>query len=99
MIDGCAAAIVFSVYIKGKSYVGYRSSKKAGRRSQADYAHAGKGAVSNIYIAEDADFFVIRAVIEAATAADIPIISVDSKKELGRMCGIEIGTATAGTLI
>ncbi len=58
-----------------------------------------KGAVSNIYIAEDADFFVIRAVIEAATAADIPIISVDSKKELGRMCGIEIGTATAGTLI
>ncbi len=58
-----------------------------------------KGMVSNIYVAEDADFFVTRTVIEAATAADIPIIPVESKKELGRMCGIEIGTATAGTLI
>lgn len=39
-----------------------------------------KGMVSNIYVAEDADFFVTRIVIEAATAADIPIIPVESKK-------------------
>lgn len=58
-----------------------------------------RGMVKNIYIAQDADFFVTRAIIEAALAANIPIISVESKKDLGRMCGIEIGTATAGTLI
>ena len=58
-----------------------------------------RGMVKNIYIAQDADFFVTRAIIEAALAANIPIISVESKKDLGRMCGIEIGTATAGTSI
>lgn len=57
-----------------------------------------QGRVSELLIAEDADFFVTRAILEAGLAANIPVRAVDSKKDLGRMCGIEIGAATAGIL-
>lgn len=54
--------------------------------------------VSEIFIADDADFYVTRPVVEAGVAAGIPITTVDSKKELGHICGIDIGAATACVL-
>ena len=55
--------------------------------------------ISEVYIARDADFYVTGPVIKAAEAKGVPVKYVDSKKKLGRMCGIEVGAATAGRMI
>jgi len=48
-----------------------------------------------IYIARDAEQHVVRRVIELATEKNIDIIYVGSMKELGRVCNIDVGAATA----
>ncbi len=57
-----------------------------------------KNCISEVLVARDADFYVTASVVEAARSCGIPIIYVESKKKLGRMCGIEIGAATAGRI-
>lgn len=57
-----------------------------------------QGRVSQIFVAKDADFYVIRHVIDAAVSDDIPVKYVESKKQLGHMCGIDIGAAVAGLM-
>ena len=55
--------------------------------------------IKEVLIARDADFYVTGPVIKLAEDNGVPIIYVDTKKKLGRMCGIDIGAATAGRLI
>ncbi len=50
---------------------------------------------SKIFIAKDADDFVLRSVIELADEKNIEIVEIESMKELGKMAGIQIGTACA----
>lgn len=52
--------------------------------------------LSEVFVAKDADYFVIRPLIEIADARGVPITYIDTRRELGRMCGIEIGAAVAG---
>lgn len=54
--------------------------------------------VSEVFVAQDADHYVTKSVIEAAKANNIPIRYVESKKKLGHLCGIEIGASTAATV-
>lgn len=49
-----------------------------------------------IFIAEDADGYAVKQVIEAAKEMHLQIINVESKKKLGKQCGIDIGAACAG---
>ncbi|WP_067842505.1 50S ribosomal protein L7ae-like protein [Amphibacillus sediminis] len=51
------------------------------------------GEVKEVVIAEDVDLDMIAKVSQLAEKMDIPYTMVDSKKKLGKACGIEVGTA------
>ncbi|GAB6106925.1 ribosomal L7Ae/L30e/S12e/Gadd45 family protein [Fusibacter bizertensis] len=48
-----------------------------------------------VFIAEDADKFLIQKVVDLASEKKVEIVYVDSMKELGRACNIDVGAATA----
>ena len=51
------------------------------------------GIVAEVIIAQDAEERVTAPVMEAAELHRIPVTYVDSRKQLGEACGIEVGTA------
>lgn len=55
--------------------------------------------VSVVYIAEDADKKVKDEISSLCEKEQIPIIKVDTMKDLGDACGIDINAATAALLI
>ena len=55
-----------------------------------------QGGLDAVYIAEDADIFVVKNVEQAARQRGIEVIKVPSKRQLGLQCGIGIGAAAAG---
>lgn len=55
-------------------------------------------AVALIYVAKDAESNVVNPVISLAKEKGVPIEWVDSMKQLGKACGIEVGAATAAIL-
>ena len=57
-----------------------------------------KGGLSEVMIAGDADHFVVRPVIETAEQRSVKITYIDTKRNLGRMCGVYTGAAVAGVL-
>lgn len=52
------------------------------------------GEVSEVVIAVDADQRVTSKVSRLAEEMNVPCTQVDSKKRLGKACGIDVGTAT-----
>ena len=54
------------------------------------------GEIEEAYVARDADLFIIRQVREACSAAGVRMVEVDTMKELGQACGVEVKTASAG---
>ena len=54
------------------------------------------GEIEEAYVARDADLFIIRQVREACNAAGVRMVEVDTMKELGQACGVEVKTASAG---
>ena len=54
------------------------------------------GEIVEAYVARDADLFILRQVREACNAAGVRMVEVDSMKQLGEACGIEVKTASAG---
>jgi Ribosomal protein HS6-type (S12/L30/L7a) len=54
------------------------------------------GEVAVVYLASDADLFIIRKIRAAANEAGARIVEADSMKVLGAACGIEVGTASCG---
>ena len=52
--------------------------------------------LGEVCVAKDSDYFVIRPLIAMADIKRVPVTYVDTRKELGRLCGIEIGAAAAG---
>ncbi len=56
----------------------------------------GAGEISVAYIARDADLYIVRQVRQACNDAGVRMIEVDSMKELGQACGVEVKTASAG---
>jgi large subunit ribosomal protein L7A len=57
-----------------------------------------EGNVSELVVAEDADPNVTDLLIKQANDANIPIVHVDSKKKLGKTCGIEVGAAAVAII-
>ena len=51
------------------------------------------GQVTALFVAIDADSWVVDPAILLAKEIDVPVYLVDSKKELGKACGIHVGTA------
>ncbi|MBS4538003.1 ribosomal L7Ae/L30e/S12e/Gadd45 family protein [Clostridium sp. D2Q-11] len=57
-----------------------------------------KDAVSSIYIAKDADRKVTDELIQIANEKSVEVIFIDSMKELGEACEIDVNAATVAIL-
>lgn len=53
------------------------------------------GLAEEVYVAQDADPRVTSKVVSLCNEASIKITYVDTMKNLGKACGIEVGAATA----
>lgn len=51
-----------------------------------------------VYIAADADEYLLDKLRSACDEAGIPVIETESMAELGEACGIDVGAACAGIL-
>ncbi|MDP2872894.1 MAG: ribosomal L7Ae/L30e/S12e/Gadd45 family protein [Bacillota bacterium] len=51
-----------------------------------------------VYVAQDADARVVGPVLGGAQELGLEIVRVNTMKELGKMCGIEVGAAVAAVL-
>lgn len=69
---------------RGKT-VGTKQTLKAIRKNLAKV----------VYVADNADKHVIDPVIKACEEKQVPLIRVDSMKNLGKACGIKVECATA----
>lgn len=54
------------------------------------------GEIAEAYVARDADLFIVRQVRDACNAAGVRMVEVDSMKQLGEACGVDVKTASAG---
>lgn len=57
-----------------------------------------QGKVLEVYVAKDADQHVTEGLIAMCQDRNITIRYVDSMKDLGKACGIQVGAATVGIL-
>lgn len=69
-------------------------SKVVGTRRLVRAIQAGE--ISEAYIANDADLFIVRQVKQACMENGVRMIEVATMKELGQACGVEVKTASAG---
>ena len=56
------------------------------------------GRADMVYVADDADTSVTQSIFEMCRENGIEPIIVETRKELGRACGIDVCTAAAATL-
>lgn len=68
-----------------KKTIGSKQTLKAVERGQAIV----------VYVAENAERHVINPIVQACSGKGVPLIQVDSMKNLGKACGIEVGCASA----
>ena len=54
--------------------------------------------VSAVYIADDAEEHIKERILEAIGEQDIHVVYVESMRELGRQCGIEVSAACAAII-
>ncbi len=57
-----------------------------------------KGHVKRLYVAEDAEPHVLRSLLELCADHNVERIDVPTMEELGRACGIDVGTSAAAIL-
>ena len=69
-------------------------SKVVGTRRLLRAIQAGE--ISEAYIARDADLYIVRQVKQACNENGVRMIEVETMKELGQACGVEVKTASAG---
>jgi large subunit ribosomal protein L7A len=69
----------------GQKVVGVKQTLKALRNNQGKV----------LYIAKDADSSVTEPVLKLAKVNSLQIIFVDTMKELGNLCAIDVASATA----
>ncbi|GAA0503447.1 50S ribosomal protein L7ae-like protein [Salinibacillus aidingensis] len=69
---------------KSKAVIGTKQTMKALKSDQ----------VSEVFVAEDAERKVTDRVVRLAEDLKTPVVYVDSMKQLGKACGIDVGAAT-----
>lgn len=57
------------------------------------------GKAKTVYVAADADERFVQPVIQLAEENSIEVVTVASMKELGKLCGIDVGAATCAILM
>ena len=73
------------------------AAKKAVGTKAVLHALASKEA-ARVYVASDIDTFLYQKVTRACAEVFVPVIKVESNKELGKVCGLQIGCAAAAVL-
>ncbi|GAB6178910.1 50S ribosomal protein L7Ae-like protein [Desulfotomaculum defluvii] len=68
-----------------KKTIGAKQTLKAVEKSQA----------KEVYWASDAEHRVVDPILRICSSKNIPVIKVETMKELGRACNIEVGCAIA----
>jgi large subunit ribosomal protein L7A len=68
--------------------IGTKQTKKAIEQGRAE----------EVFVADDADPQITRSIISMCKDRGIAVVHVDSMRELGKACGIEVGAATAAIL-
>lgn len=56
------------------------------------------GNVTEVFLARDVDDYIAVKIQEQCSKSGIAVVMVDSMKELGEACGIQVGAATAAIL-
>lgn len=74
-----------------------RHAKKAVGSKQVKKA-VQKGLATKVYIAEDAEHHVTKPIIELCQEKGVEIQYVKTMEELGKACGIAVGSASAAIL-
>jgi large subunit ribosomal protein L7A len=69
----------------GKKVVGIKQSIKVMKNNEA----------KSLYVANDADSRLIAPVIKLAQEISLEINYINTMRELGKLCGIDVGAATA----
>jgi len=57
-----------------------------------------KGLAKVVFVARDAEEYVLRELLKACREQAIPVVEVDSMVVLGKTCGIEVGAASAAII-
>lgn len=74
--------------LEGKKQVGIKQTIKAIK----------SGIVKTVYVALDADEKLINPIKTLALENSLEVIEVSTMKELGKLCGIDVGSASAVVL-
>lgn len=53
---------------------------------------------AKVYLASDSDDYIKKSVMEACAQKNLEIVYVNTMKELGEACGIDIGASTAAVI-
>jgi large subunit ribosomal protein L7A len=80
--------ILMNNKITGKKIIGAKQTIKA----------ISNNSVSAVYVAKDADIKVVKPIIELCQEKNIEIVYIASMQELGKLCSIDVGAATACVL-
>ncbi|MFO7154349.1 MAG: ribosomal L7Ae/L30e/S12e/Gadd45 family protein [Caldicoprobacter oshimai] len=72
------------------------SAKTVGTKQTLKAINAGKAV--RVYLAKDVDEYISERIKKECEKNNVPIFYVNSMKELGRICGIDVGAATAAIL-
>lgn len=57
-----------------------------------------KGLAKKVFIASDAEQHVIRPLQQRCQEKDVPVVMTDTMKNLGKVCGIDVGCAAAAVV-
>lgn len=71
--------------LNGKKVIGVKQTTKAIKNGQGE----------TLYLAKDADNKLIDSVEQLASNSSLKIVYINTMEELGRLCGIDVGAATA----
>ncbi len=89
--------------IKGESILvldeAFRNAKRKTVGVKQTQRALEKGLVRRLFIAKDAEPHVLRSLLEWCANHDVAQTEVPTMKELGKSCGIEVGTAVAAILV
>ena len=57
-----------------------------------------KGAASRVYLAKDAEHHILKPLLEICQQYEVGVEMIETMAELGRACGIEVGSAAVALL-
>jgi len=77
---------------------GLVSAKKKSVGTKQTFKALEKGLAKKVFIASDAEQHVVKPLVQQCHAKGVPVVTVDSMKDLGKACGIEVGCASAALI-